>query len=247
VERAIVYLELEAITRDLGAGGVFVRACPLAVNELCDVVVTAHAGELRLEGRVVYADGHGGAGLELVGFNAELRQQLADMLVAPEPDPEPAHEQPIVEDLFDESASSDERRAALTMHERLRGLTLVEQMKKCHSPDPSERMLLERMYGRNVWEHLLRNPRLTAPEVARIARMGALPRPLIELVVSNGSWLAVPEVRRALLSNPRLGADQILRVLRLVPKHELKVTASQTVYPHAVRDAAKRLLRELGG
>lgn len=143
--------------------------------------------------------------------------------------------------------SAGDDRVPQSVNERLRGLTLVQQLKVAQYGELSERVLLERMYGKNVWEALLRNPRITGPEVARIARMGALPRPLLELVVGNGGWLQIPEVRRALLSNPRLGTDQILRVLRLLPKHELKLAAMQTAYPYGVRDAAKRLLRELGG
>jgi len=125
-------------------------------------------------------------------------------------------------------------------------LTLVEQHKLARTGDVTERMLLERLYGKNVWETLLRNPRLTPPEVARIARMGALPRPLVELIVGNAAWLQVPEVRRALLSNPRLGTDQIMRVLRLISKVELKLAATQSTYPHAVRDVAKRMLKTDG-
>ena len=52
------------------------------------------------------------------------------------------------------------------------------------------------------------------------------------------------KVRRALLSNPRMGLDQIMRVLRLLPKHELKLAAIQTAYAFAVRDAARKMLRE---
>jgi len=129
------------------------------------------------------------------------------------------------------------------LHERLRNLSPAEQHKIARGGEPHERMVLERIYGKAVWDPLLRNPRLTHPEVARIARMGALPRPLVELIVGNGSWLQSGEVRRALLANPRLGTDQILRVLRLLPKHELKLVPSQTAYPSAVRDAARRLLR----
>ncbi len=95
-----------------------------------------------------------------------------------------------------------------------------------------------------MWEALLRNPRVTGPEVARIARMGSLPRPMIELIVSNGAWLQIPEIRRALLSNPRLGTDQIQRVLRLMPKHELKLAAIQTAYPMAVRNTARSMLKD---
>lgn len=133
-----------------------------------------------------------------------------------------------------------------SLHERLRGLPLIEQIKLAKAGDITERILLERMYGKNVWEALLRNPRLTGQEVARIARMGALPRPLLEIIFGNGGWLQVPEVRRALLSNPRLGNDQILKLLRMMPKHELKLAAVQSAYSFAVRSAAKTMLKEEG-
>jgi len=129
------------------------------------------------------------------------------------------------------------------VHERLRGLNLAAQVKLATSGELHERIVLERLYGKNVWETLLRNPRLSPPEVSRIARYGSLPRVLLEIIVGNNAWLQVPEVRRALLSNPRLATDQIMKVLRLMPKHELKVTATQTVYPHAVRNVARMLLR----
>jgi len=141
------------------------------------------------------------------------------------------------------AAGIADRKAPPGLHERLRGLTMVEQIRLAQHGDASERVLLERLYGKSVWEPLLRNPRITGPEVARIARMGALPRTLLEIIVGNGAWLQMADVRRALLSNPRLGADQIPRVLRLVPKHELKLAAIQTAYPHAVRDVAKRMLQ----
>jgi hypothetical protein len=146
-----------------------------------------------------------------------------------------------------EAGGDGERKIALNVNERLRGLTLVQQLRIAQKGELSERIILERMYGKNVWEALLRNPRITGPEVARIARMGALPRPMLEIIVGNGAWLQIPEVRRALLTNPRLGPDQILRVLRLLPKHELKLAGTQTAYPFAVRDAAKRMLRDNAG
>ena len=240
----------ENLARDLAAGGIFVPTCELAVMDMCDLVVTTAAGDLSFEARVVFSAPTGGCGLELVGFGPALRDQLSQLLAdaaartaslqfsaddaaaADEEGPGPSSEEPAREPL------------AKNVYERLRGLTLPEQLKKAHSPDPAERMALERMYGKSVWEALLRNPRLTAPEVARLARMGSLPKPLLEIIVNNGSWLQVAEVRRALLSNPRLGTDQTLRVLRLLPKHELKLASTMTAYPYAVRDAAKRLLKD---
>jgi hypothetical protein len=141
--------------------------------------------------------------------------------------------------------SDEQRRVFHGIHERLRRLTLADQIKMAHTGDVNERIILERLYGKTVWEALLRNPRLTGPEVSRIARMGALPRPLLEIILGNGGWLQIPEVRRALLACKRLGADHVIRVLRLLPKHELKLAAVQTVYPSMVRDTARRMLREV--
>jgi hypothetical protein len=137
------------------------------------------------------------------------------------------------------------RRAPL-LHERVRNLSVAEQLRLAQRGEHQERVLLERLYGKTVWEALLRNPRVTTAEVARIARMGALPKPLLEIIVSNAAWLQVPEVRRALLTNPRLASEMIPRVLRLLPKHELKLVPAQLAYPGAVRDVARRMLREQG-
>jgi hypothetical protein len=134
--------------------------------------------------------------------------------------------------------------APRSVHERLRGLTLAAQVKLASSGELHERMVLERLYGKTVWEALLRNPRLTPPEVSRIARYGSLPRVLLEIIVGDNTWLQIPEVRRALLSNPRLAPDQIHKVLRVTPKHELKLVAAQPSYPHAVRNAARMMLRD---
>ena len=76
----------------------------------------------------------------------------------------------------------------------------------------------------------------------RLARLGNLPRPQLEQIVANGAWLQSPQVRRALLGNPRLSQDMARKVLRMMPQHELKLVPSQTAYPQAVRSAARRLL-----
>jgi Tfp pilus assembly protein PilZ len=132
---------------------------------------------------------------------------------------------------------------ALNVHERLRGLNPNEQMKVAREGEVNERVVLERLYGKAVWEPLLRNPRLTIPEVARLARMGNLPRPQLETIVANPAWLNAPEVRRALLANHRLTGAMVLKVLHATPKAELRLVAKQTIYSGAVRDAALKLLK----
>ncbi len=281
MSRPPVVIELASAVTQLSSGGVFAPDGGLTYNDSCEVVVRSPAGELRLAARCVYVDPVRGAGLEILGFDATVKEQLARLVATTEAAAAAAAAPPAAaaaaaaddldaaidgalpgdggdgpaegadaqleatggEEGDDDAVDADGRKISRNIFERLRGLTMIQAMKVANSPDPSERMALERMYGKTVWEALLRNPRLTAPEVSRLARMGTLPRTMLELILNNGGWLAVPEVRRALLCNPRLGTDQVVRVLRLLPKHELKLASTLTAYPFAVRDQAKRLLK----
>jgi hypothetical protein len=251
MSRPEVVVELADYPRfveDVSAGGLFVPDGGLELNCECELIVRGHGGEMALPARVVYVDPARGTGLELIGFGPTIRERLVALAEAPlaDPEPEPPAEGDAAEkgDDGEDADEGDDKPKPHNLQDRLRGLTLAQQVRKANSSDPSTRIMLERMYGKNVWEALLRNTRLTAPEVARLARMGTLPRVQLENIVNNGAWLQIPEVRRALLTNPRLGTDQIMRVLRLMPKHELKVAATTTAYTYAVRDAAKRLVRD---
>ena len=146
--------------------------------------------------------------------------------------------------LFNHAHEQLNPRLSLTSTDQRRAADLVQNGRRTLRGRWVDRILLERIYGKLVWEALLRNPRITAPEVARIARMGALPKPLLEIIVGNSAWLQVPEVRRALLGNPRLAPEMIGRVLRLLPKHELKLVPAQLAYPAPVRDVARRMLKD---
>ena len=135
-----------------------------------------------------------------------------------------------------------ERSSGQNAYERLRSLPWADQQKIAREGDLTERIAVERLCGKAVWEFLLTNPRIGVAEVARMACKGALPKPLIEQIVANGSWLANAQVRRGLLTNPRLGREQIARVLRAMPKHELKLAPKQSIYPTTVRETARKLL-----
>jgi hypothetical protein len=87
----------------------------------------------------------------------------------------------------------------------------------------TERTALERAFGSLLWDSLLSNAQITPPEVARIAKNGTVSQPTLNQIVANSAWLTKPEVRRALLSNPRL-------------------TIPQTAYPARVRAQAAKLL-----
>lgn len=211
-----------------GAGGV-------AALTPCDLVIE-HAGRThRLAGEVVFVkeeDPGRGVGLQLAPMDAAAQEALrafidsaTDVVEAPA-----------------EPTRGDDEKLALNLQERIRSLSPVEQQRLAAAGSLSERTALERMYGPSVWETLLRNSRLTVPEVARIGRKGTLPRPLVDVIAANPSWLAAAEVQRALLSNPRSSPVVIEKVLRSMSRSDLQLVPQQTAYPGSVREAAKRML-----
>jgi hypothetical protein len=103
------------------------------------------------------------------------------------------------------------------LHERIRHLSYSDQQKLAREGEQQERTLLERLYGKTVWEALL------------------------ETIVSNRAWLANAQVRRGLLTNPRLSRERIVQVLRAMPKAELKLVQKQSIYNPTVREAARKL------
>jgi hypothetical protein len=184
----------------------------------------------------------GGIGLELAGDAALLRQRLDRFLATGTAPAGPAQAEtpPAVARREAAREPAGQRLAAL------RCLPVAEQLQLARGGDLEQRTALERLYGVTVWEALLRNPRITVAEVARIARKGTVPQVLLELIVDNAAWLRAGPVRRALLGNPRLPAEAVARVLRQTPRPELRLAPRQTAYPQQVREAARRLLRELG-
>jgi hypothetical protein len=234
------------LERDLQSGGLFVPGAQHALNLQCEVRFLFQDAEHSVDARVVFSDG-AGVGLELQVLPDE-RAALAEKIrwareqpQAEQDSAEAGADEEAGEKDGDEGESGRSRRPPA--HVRVRNLSVAEQLKLALHGEQQERILLERLYGKLVWEALLRNPRITSPEVARIARMGALPRPLLEIIVGNSAWLQVPEIRRSLLGNPRLLPEMIGRVLRLLPRHELRVVPAQLAYPASVRDVARRMLK----
>lgn len=179
-----------------------------------------------------------GVGVHIRGFGPEVLERIREFARAREPLGGASEEA----EAGGDRAPVPEGQEASRLMERLKNLNVAAQQRVARDGGITERVALERIYGKAVWEGLLKNQRVSPPEVARIARMGTAPIAILDTIVANGAWLASGEVRRALLSNTRLGEDAIQKVLRASPRHELQLIANQTHYHARVRKAAKAML-----
>ena len=236
------YADVAAFERDvaenLSHGRAFSAGSePLEERTACIVHVVHPASDAALQcaAEVVWlvAEGEGrGVGVMFADFDDTARERLLEFAAAPASDESPP----------ETASASREKPAAKNIMERVRGYTTAELMRRARDAELSERNALERVYGKSVWEALLHNKRITPPEVARIARKGAIPKPLIDTIVAQAAWLASPEIRRALLANPRCAGGALDRVLGACTKKELELVAQQVVYTMNARQAAKRKL-----
>ncbi len=221
--------------------------------EAC-VLVLEHAGrrhELRAEAVFVKDEGLGcGVGLQLVPLDAAGAAALKAFVDGGEVEGggegEAEVEREREGEVEAEAEGEKEAGGTQTLQDRIRGLSHTEQQKVAAGGGMQERIVLERTFGANVWESLLGNARLTIPEVAKIARKGTLPRPLVETIAGHPSWMAAPEVQRALLGNPRVTAAIIGKILGSMARSELTLVPQQTAYSQGVRMQARKLLGKGG-
>lgn len=207
-----------------------------ADRSACEVVVVGPSQGLTvvLAGEVVFAQTEGpyaGLGVDLV--DPDLQTRLDSL--SPPAD-EPAEGSPARRSL----APGSER--GVSVHERVRQLSPAQRDKLARNGTLAERVALERAFGASVWDALLAGAQITGPEVAKIAKNGTAPATVLVQIASNGGWISKPEVRRALLANPKLPAAQAERILRALPHAELRLVPSQAAYSGSVRALARRLL-----
>lgn len=236
----------------LAMGRVFLAdARGATVLTSCVLVVQQGQRTHRLAAEVVFVKEEGpgrGIGLQLAPLDVDAKaalQTFVESVGEPDAEPEPPATEAATQQETtapEDDAGDEDLATAGPLRERLRTLSAVEQQRIAAGGTLSERIAVERMYGPNVWDTLLRNPRLTIPEVARIGRKGTLPRPLVDAIAANASWLATADVQRALLSNPRSSAAVVTRVLQMLKRAELQLVLQQTAYPAVVRQIAKRML-----
>ncbi len=236
----------------------------LSDREICQLIIVHPNGttfELQAEAVWINPDGpSAGVGFALHDLNARALERLEDF-VNYEPQQSDALHNDAPGDLSSRdlvpASTPDERDIdarqmseaiasedpiARNVHERIRGLSIREREVVARQGTLPERVALERRFGGSVWESLLQNPQLTPPEVAKIAKNGTVPVPLVAIIVANAGWLAKPEIQRALLTNPRVSGAHLDRVLHAMPRGDLLRAAENSAYRAQVRSAAKKLV-----
>lgn len=130
--------------------------------------------------------------------------------------------------------------------DRLRSLSRTEKLLLVPKADRSERAILAQDNDPQVLYLLLKNPRLTADEVIRIAKSPFLTYQTAETIVKSNQWLSNVEVRVALVHNAKTPVAFALRLLPTLPESEVRTISHGAATSMALKQAALKRLQGYG-
>ncbi|HKO57054.1 MAG TPA: hypothetical protein VJ276_14350 [Thermoanaerobaculia bacterium] len=129
-----------------------------------------------------------------------------------------------------------------TVWDRIRGLSQMEKLLLAVRAERSERAVLLQDNDPRVLLSLLRNPRLTVDEVARMARSSFITYQIADVIMKAAQWMASLDVRLGLIHNPKTPPAFALRILPTLPDAEVR-TIARTGTNMALKTAALRRLQ----
>jgi len=126
--------------------------------------------------------------------------------------------------------------------DRIRALSQMEKLLLAIKADRPERALLLQDNDPRVLLSLLRNPRLTVDEVARLAKSSFLTFQIADVISKTAQWMSSLDVRLGLINNPKTPPALALRILPTLPEADVRAIARSGTNM-ALKQAALRKLQ----
>lgn len=126
--------------------------------------------------------------------------------------------------------------------DRMRSLSQMEKILLAVKADRTERALLLQDNDPRVLLSVLRNPRLTVDEVARLARSPFLNFQIADVITKATQWMGNVDVRIGLVNNPKTPPAFAMRILPTLPIAEIRNVA-RTGTSMALKQAAIKLVQ----
>jgi hypothetical protein len=156
-------------------------------------------------------------------------EHLARLMVRPVGESEPSSEETL------------EKKQNIWDH--IRSLSQMEKILLAVKADRTERALLLQDNDPRVLLSLLRNPRLTVDEVARLTKSSFLTYQIADVIIKTTQWMSNIDVRVGLIHNPKTPPAFALRILPTLPESEVRSIA-RAGSNMALKTAALRQLQE---
>jgi hypothetical protein len=127
---------------------------------------------------------------------------------------------PVTDDSSDETLEKKQN-----IWDRVRALSQMEKILLAIKADRTERALLLQDNDPRVLLSILRNPRLTVDEVARLAKSSFLNFQIADVIIKTTQWMSNIDVRLGLIHNAKTPPAYALRILPTLPESEVRSIA----------------------
>ncbi|MCI0411998.1 hypothetical protein L0222_04250 [bacterium] len=175
--------------------------------------------------------------LKIVNEGDESRaiiMEKTEKAEAPPPSQEPAE------------SSEEKRELAKTVAEQIRAMTVTEKSMLAMRANLAERRVLMQDTNPKIQEFLLRNPRLTEPELAFLAKNPMSAIPTILTIIQHKEWMGTDAIRQGILTNPKTPPQYIMDKIPTLSAGDLIKMHHAKNLREDIRDAVDRQMKKRG-
>jgi hypothetical protein len=145
------------------------------------------------------------------------------------------------DDAAGEEQSEPEDEEHFSKYQLMQQMSIAEKIKMAMIGDKEWRSLLIKDSNKLVSTAVIKNPRITEPEVLAIAKSSELNEEVIRLVCINKDWLKVYPIRKALVENCKTPLPKALRFLATLNEKDILALAKSKNISSTIARQAQRL------
>ena len=141
-----------------------------------------------------------------------------------------------------EEEVDEESEEFLSKYKLLQNMAIGEKIKMAMVGDKEWRTLLIKEANKLVSTAVVKNPRITEPEILAMAKSSELNEEVIRLISINKDWIKLYPIRKALVENCKTPLPKALRFLMTLNEKDLVTLAKSRNVPSAVSRQAQRYI-----
>lgn len=139
-----------------------------------------------------------------------------------------------------EQKLKEAERKGLSKHQLALEMGVSEKIKMAMTGDKEWRNILVKDPNKLVHGAVMKNGRMTEPEVVVVARSKTSSDELIRLILLNREWMKNSQIRRALAVHPKTPLPKALRFVSGLPTDDLKKMMKSKGLPSAIVTTARK-------
>ncbi len=141
-----------------------------------------------------------------------------------------------------EQASDEEGDEYLSKYQLALEMGISEKIKMALTGDKEWRKILVKDANKLVSAGVLKNPRMSEPEVLTLLKSGVQNDEIMRLICANKEWVKNYQIRKALIENPKTPLANALRYLSTMNEKDVASYAKSRNISSVVATQAKRMI-----